>query len=341
MEMKKKSAEILNSPELAAMDGFISKMENLPKLKEVIESAEPQPKWQAMIAGFASQFPGLDKYINEYFGPVLESIGLGFLVKPKKGKEEGKKEVKGKKTEGKKADKKPAESEETPEEEKKKPIIPEGPLDGPEQVPESFRPGKTLITSDSNFAVLEANMHKDLQEILNTSPQEMLSKGSMQSSWGLNQLRSKPAEYFKDLEYAVIGFGSNDLGSDDSAETIWGRLNEIAQVLKEKNPNIKVLMATIPPAKGNTYGLWGSNFDLVEEKRAEINKRIKQAQIDGQIDEVIDLAAKHQEGGLADDKDPSAMAKTFWRHGDRVHAKADALAKAVRRTQYKNSTKAA
>ncbi|MFH0837773.1 MAG: GDSL-type esterase/lipase family protein [Patescibacteria group bacterium] len=324
-EMGKKSSEILNSPELAAMDGFLSHVENLPKLKEVIESAEPESKWKSMLTSY---FPGIDKYL-EGLAPFLSSIGLGFLVK--KGGE--------KKTEDKKPEETKKPDEEKKEGEKTDNKKPEGPLDGPEAVPENFKPPKTLLLGDSNPAVLGDPMHKNLKNKLNIT--DMIAKGGEQSRWGLSQVKAKPKDYFKDFEYAVIEFGSNDLGSEDSAETIWGRLQEIATIIKNNNPKIKICVATIPPCKGNPYGQWGTNFGGTEKRRTELNALIRKAKKDGQIDEVMDLAAKKSEGGLADDSDPSGMAKDYWRHGDKVHADAKVLATAIHRTQYRTQTQTA
>ena len=92
MEMSKKSAEILASPELAAMDGFITNIQNLPKLKAVIDSAEPEEKWRTMLKSFASVIPGLSQFLDGGgFDTILTAVGLGSLVKPKKDKtkEEG------------------------------------------------------------------------------------------------------------------------------------------------------------------------------------------------------------------------------------------------------------
>ena len=79
-EMSKKSKEILNSPELKAMNQFISDMENLPKLKEVIDSAKPRAKWQTLLEKI-----GIDP---EFVRPILSFLGLGWLVGSKEKKEE-------------------------------------------------------------------------------------------------------------------------------------------------------------------------------------------------------------------------------------------------------------
>jgi hypothetical protein len=80
MNMAPKSREILESPELAAIDGFISKIENLPKLKEIINSAKPMPKWEAWIKSQAEIIPSLGKFVNENFELILNKLGFGLLL---------------------------------------------------------------------------------------------------------------------------------------------------------------------------------------------------------------------------------------------------------------------
>lgn len=323
MEMNRQSAEIMNSPELAAMDDFIGRAENLPKLKELIETAEPQAKWQTMLAGFLGNFPELEKYLGGDLRGLLSSLGLGFLMPAKRektGQTKGDKEQNTSKNEAEKNNEEEAES------------VSDGPLDGPEKVPEDFKPGKTLVLGDSHYEVFGADMNKNLREKMNAT--EIVAKGAMQSGWGLSQLESRPVEFFADFENVVIGFGSNDMGSKDTAGEIWGRLRRIIGILREKKPDIKIIIATVPPAKGNQSGEWLTDFEGVEKKREELNMFIKEAQNRGLIQGVMDLAAKKKDGGLANDADPSTLDENFRRPGDKVHATADIIATAIRRAQY-------
>jgi|GEM_PF-2877235 len=326
-EMGKRSSEILASPELAAMDGFITNVQNLPKLKAVIDSAEPGSNWQNLIKSFASRIPGLKQFLDSGgFDTILTSLGLDFLVKPKKAT-------------AKTVAAKPEEKKDEGKKEEKKPDTADA---STEAVPESFKPGRTLIMGDSNFNVFPAAPHKALRERLNI--RGAMTKGAMQSGWGLSEVKSKPKEFFKDFENVVIGFGTNDLGSADTAEKILGRLKEIAQNIKEKNPNIKVFIATIPPGKGNDSGQWLSNFGpadkegTVEYRRLKLNDAIRAEKDSKSIAGFIDLAAPKSKGGLAANDDPSSLATDIRRTpDDKVHAKAEVLADAILRAEYKES----
>lgn len=343
LEMDQKYSEIINSPELAAMDGFISHVENLPKLKKVMESAEPESTWKTMLKGLTKNFPELGKYLGA-LAPLLSAFGIDLSGKKKK--EEKKKKAPDKKPDDKKkADKKKSDEKKEKAEDEK----PQGPLDGPEIVPEDFKPGKTLVMGDSNYSSIGVGPYKSLKERLNAT---MLSKGGMQSGWLANEklkggapnpnyLGKKPKEFFKDFEYAVIGFGSNDMGNKEDWNDVWERIKNIINILKTKNPKIKVIIATIPPCKGNIYGQWRSDFKGVEEKRAKIREAIKKAKREGLIAEVMDLAAKKKHGGLAENGDPETLAMSCRNtSNDVAHAKPSLITTAIRRAQYRARNKA-
>ena len=317
MDMDSKAEAIINSSEFAAMDQFVSRAENLPKLKELIDSAEPQAKWQTMIAGILASFPQLEQYLGSDITSFL--AGLGVLPDKEKEKETGK----------------IAEGE---EEKKGEEETGETATETAEAVPESFKPGRTLILGDSNFNVFSDAAQKELRGKMNVT--DMIAKGGQQSGWlltpgGEGNLESRPDEFFGGFENVVIGFGSNDLGTKDTAGEIWGRLRRVIGILRKKNPKIKIIMATVPPGKGNNSGEWATDFEGVEKRREELNLFIKEAHTRNIIQGVIDLAAKKSQGGLADDADPSAMAQEYRRFADDpVHAKADVLVETIRKGQY-------
>ncbi|MBN2306921.1 SGNH/GDSL hydrolase family protein [Candidatus Peregrinibacteria bacterium] len=337
-QMGKKAEVILSCPELKAIDEFNSIAENLPKAREIIESAEPQQKWQAMLTNWASGIPGLGKLLEgSQFSSFLSSIGLGFLLpaskKEQKQKEEGK-EKKG--AEEQVAEKKDKEKEKG-RQEGAETVKLDSPLDDHEVIPEDFKPGKTLVMGDSNYEILRLLQQKELKERVNAT---VLAKGSEQTHWGIMQIKGKPKSYFADFENVVISFGTNDMGGNETGPDVWSRFEKIIALLKEKNPNMRILMATIPPGKGNKAGAWGSNFDKgeptsVETKRAYVNEQIRKAKNKGVVHGLIDLAAKRSKGGVADDQDPAALHAEYSRtKGDPIHIKADVLAEAVLRAQY-------
>lgn len=88
MSMKSKAKEIVESPELKGLDEFITEIENLPKLQEVMASAEPKAKWHSMLDGIAIKYLGYkpgDPESETMMAGVKEwlasTFGLGFLVK--------------------------------------------------------------------------------------------------------------------------------------------------------------------------------------------------------------------------------------------------------------------
>ena len=344
LNKKLQDKEALASTELNFVNDFIQDLSNLPKLKEIIDSAEPEAKWQSWLKGITGKIPGMENFMDDYFGPVMEALGIGWLVSPKKKESEKKEEEKPKTAGADKDNKAPEKNDEknetpskTPSEDTKKAPA-EGPLNGPDTVPENFKPGATCLVGDSNYA----GFKKEQLEKMNIKGR--LTKGSMQSSWGASQVEAQEKDYFKQFEYVVIGFGTNDIGSEKSADKIWKGFERMIARIKVDNPQAKILLSTIPPGKGNKCGLWGSNFDKdensVESKRKTLHKKMTDAKDEGLITDVIDLAKTKAEGGVASNDDPQSLATEYRRFkNDKVHINEDALTTAIRRAQYKTSNK--
>lgn len=314
--MEARSREILASPELSAMDAFITDIANLPKLKTIMESAQPTNGFIAFFKGLADRF-GLGEHVERFLGPLLVACGF-------------KKETVEKIT-GKLSANAPATptTVATPTASAETPTTPETPAAAQtSSTPESREalraPGSTMILGDSINTQFTS---RELRDRLGIDGKiSVLAKGSQTSAWLLNELRSKPVSYFEGFENAVILIGTNDLGSNDSANDIWTRMEAIYQLLKEKG--VKVHACTLPPGKGNTSGLWGSNFDAVEAKRIAINEKIRTSPL---AHRVIDLAARRSEGGVADNADPQKLARDAALEGDPVHPAGSALAEIYQR----------
>ena len=308
-EMGKKSSEILNSPELAAIDNFITDPENLPKIREVIESAEPQSKCQAMLKGLARKYniPGLDKIIDDYLGPLLSALGLGFLVKTKKKKEE-------------------ADKEEGAKGKKDKPKTKAGPKEKLADLPETWVPGgKTLIMGDSNLA-------DNKKLIFKKGRVDLVAKGSQPASWALTKIKQMDDDRINEYDNLVLGFGGNDLGAKEPDE-ILKHYRLIVEHVREANKKkgedfkTKIFIVTTPP-------IGKDKSSLFEKKREKLNDLIKKARAEGTIDfdEVIDMAATVKNGVVtSNDKDKSGeIAEGLNREGDPVHVKRGEYAKRVR-----------
>ena len=243
MEMNQKAEEIMASAEFAALDEFVGNAENLPKLKELLDSAEPQAKWQTMLAGILSSFPDLEKYLGPDITGLLASLGV--LPKQVEDKKEG---------EGSEESKGAAATAENREQEENQ--------EEAEAAPESFKPGKTLVLGDAGFSFLKSK--EELRSRINAT--EVIAEASQGSEWAEQQVKEKPAEFFEGFENVVIGFGTGDLERGDSADIIWKRLRSVIGTLREKNPNIRIILATVPPKAGSNA-----------EKREKLNRFIAEA----------------------------------------------------------------
>lgn len=294
-EMDTKSNEILSSPELAKMDDFITQTQNLPKLRELIDSAEPQAKWKTML----SSIPGIGKYLDQ-LAPLLSSIGLGFLVKPK-----GKKEA-GKKTDEKKEDKKDGK---------------EKPAEGKDQKEVLGKPKSTMFMGDSLTVAIPHSQFK-VEGKLKT-----VAKGGQSSRWGLEQAREmarqKPSP-LKDYENVVVLFGTNDLLS--KPENIIDNLKNLYKTLRDAGVK-NVYAVTIPPIKG--YTLYDKS-PRANETRKKVNEWIRKTHSEGLTHRVIDLCKTESKGGIADDKDPEKLGPKA-QSGDHLHFSKQELAEIYQR----------
>lgn len=333
MEMGKQSKEILNSPESKALNAFITNIENLPKLKEVINSAEPQSGWQALLKSFASKIPGLDKFVSGSFGPILSYMGLGFLVKKKTKKNVSKKP---KNVAGKAGKKKPG----TKEGEKK----PEGPKEKLEDMPEKWVPrGRTLVMGDSN---LDGNRKLKFKK-----KDTLDAKGGMQATWAIPRIKQM-GERINGYDNLVLGFGGNDLGAVGAVEILsrYRRIvNHVRKMNKKKGGNhrTKIYIVTTPPVGDGTKlklrGKWSKDHNGRNKERNKLNEILRGARsrsssefID--FDEVIDMAATVANGGISNDG-LTKMAEGMNRKGDPVHVKGGEYAKRIRFGMYLSEKK--
>jgi hypothetical protein len=308
-----RAKEIMESPELSGLDDFINDLENLPKLKQAMESAEPIAVWEAKLKGYASQIPGLDQLVDEYFEPFMKSLGLGFFLSKKKKKP---KEETGAEPEGAEADKK--EGENTTEDEQ------ENGTEQDESVAESNetmkKPGATFFLGDS----LTLNLTSAAKDVLDINGKiDSKAKHGANSLWGLEkakELAAKEKNPFKDMENAVILFGSNDLTNPNPQATI-DHLQEIYKTLKDAGVK-NIYAVTIPPFKG--YSDF-SDKPEANENRKFINQWIRKSQEAGFSDHVIDLCLTEEKGGLASNEDPEKLADSA-NAGDNLHVNKTALA---------------
>jgi hypothetical protein len=64
--------EILESPEKKALDNYITDVENLPVLTEIMKTAEPKKNWEIWLEKITSKIPGL----SSIAGPILAFLGI-------------------------------------------------------------------------------------------------------------------------------------------------------------------------------------------------------------------------------------------------------------------------
>jgi len=307
MEMDKKTSEILASPELAAMDGFIINIQNLPKLKAIIDSANPESNWRTMLTGFASKIPGLGSFLeNGGFDTILTSVGLGFLAKPKKdaAKKDTTKPAE-KKDEGQKADEKKDKKEDKEVQRK--------------------TPGSTLFMGDSITVAMPSEGKSELK--INGTI-ETIAKGGMSSGWGKGEAARWASEKRpKPPENAVILFGTNDLLG--SAETIIKNLQDIYSTLYKAGVK-RIYAVTIPPHQG--YAMYDRSPKANETRhavndwlRGEAPNRPKPQY----VHHLMDTCKEEKDGGLAQSGNPERLHKDFT--GDNLHIVKKELAKFYQR----------
>jgi len=303
--MQSRTVEILESPELVAMDAFITDIENLPKLAAASKTAKPMSVWESMLKGYASKIPGLDKLVDKFFGPVLSALGLGMFLS-----EETQAKLKATK------DKKEGKNKEAATENKE--VL--------------KKPGSTLFLGDS-LTVGIADKSKDTLNI--EGEIKTVAKEGMSSGWGLKQAKElanqKPSP-LKNMENAVILFGTNDILNNP--ENIINNLKETYKTLKEAGVK-NIYAVTIPPFKG--YKKYDKE-PKANENRKKVNEWIRKTTEEGLSHHVIDLCKTQNEGGLADNNNSEALADGT--HGkDNLHIKKEALAKIYQQELVKGANK--
>lgn len=321
-QMNKKSEIILNSPELIAIEEFSRKVENLPLLQKLMAEAEPQQKWQALLAGYIEKVPGLEKLLgNSQISTFLSSMGLGFLM-PQKNKEEteenteGKKAPEEEKTEGEakeESDKEASDKERPDKEQEANEVIPQ-------------RPKSTIFFGDSNTVAMTSKA-KDILDV--DGKIQSHASGGQSVKWGFEEIEKmadqKPSP-LKDFENAVILFGTNDLLAFSPTQ-IQDYLKR--SYLKLKEAGVKnVYAVTIPPF--GSYGPYNKT-EKAENTRTAVNEWIrKKAKKEGKVHHVIDLAAREKEGGIADNDKSSKLCEDA-HSGDGIHFDKKLLARVYQR----------
>lgn len=189
--------------------------------------------------------------------------------------------------------------------------------------------GNIIIAGDSMVAgFAQKQIMKDLAQRLGVAGKvELLAKGGNGTSWLLTHLGQKAsykdAQVLKDIDAVIISTGGNDVPTT-STDEIWGRLSASYKLLHDLK--IKVIAATIAPSKGDKFTEWDKAADA---RRIELNERIRKSDL---VFHVIDLAAKVQDGGLADNDDPAKMAVPVRLYkNDAAHARPEILIQIFRR----------
>ena len=301
-QMDRQSAEILNSPELGAINGFIAHLENLPKLRECIESADPKGNWQV----FLEDILGEDSEKTGFFAPVLSVLGLDGLLKKNDGdkKEEGE--------EGEESAKKDEEGENAEAQNESQEIVPK-------------TPKSTIYIGDSNTLAMTSVARKNLK--IDGKITEKANKGAS-AEWGaqeMERMANADPSPLKDYENAVVLMGTNDLLG--SPTQIIGYLERTYKALKRAGVK-HVYAVTVPPVGG--YAPYDKQKAKVRTNKKEINDWIREAPSTGLAYRVIDLAAREKDGGIADNDDPEKLCKSA-HSGDGLHFDKKMLARVYQR----------
>lgn len=318
-----KTEKINSSSELAAIEGFIGKLETFSKLNEAINSTEPQTKLQMLFGGAMKKMGiPMDDTMKKYLKQLLPEWAVGFLIPEKKkdGPEAAIATADPTLGKGDKGGDKGKDDSEKGGDKKAK---------TGKEAREVSKVGSTLILGDSINASL-AQAKNSGPEV--TGRKETIAEASKSSSWLLEQLQGKPDNYFKGFKNAVILIGTNDLGGSESAEIIWGRIEACYKILQKHK--IKIYGVTLPPGKGNAVGKWKTDFKSVEATRIAVNEKIRTSSL---VNHVIDLALTEEKGGLADNKDTEMMSKNLRLNA--IHPKPDALTAIYQKALEEGSTK--
>lgn len=304
-EMDRMFKEVNESTERKAIDNFIGHLENLDVMKKLIQEAEPQAKWQTMLAGIFGNVPGLGENFNQYFGPVLSMLGLDSLIKPAP-KAEAKKDTEKK---DEKKDKKEGQKDD--------------PTDSPTEKKEAIRktPESTIFFGDSNTVAM-VSKSKDILKI--NGKVNSHSAVGMSARWGrdeIEEMSKKKPNPLKQYKNAVILFGTNDLLAYKPEEII-GFLKKIYAKLEEAGVNIYAV--TIPPVGGyakydRVLAKGGKDLPRAEVTRNAVNEWILGKSVkECNVHHIINLAATEKDGGIADDEHPNKLCKNA-HSGDWVH----------------------
>jgi len=305
-EMGRQAKEIVESPELGKINDFVTHIENLPRLKECIESADPKANWQVMLAGILGGTSG----VNDFFGPVLSALGLDFLTS-KDEKEKEKKDESAKASEATSSNDEDEENQSTESAEKTEEV---------NECKETVRltPKSTVFFGDSNTWKM-TTVAKGCIDVEG----EVLEKaiGGEHSKWGAEEaerLADQNPSPLKKYENAVVLLGSNDLLMYTPTE-VTDFLTRTYKALKRGGVK-HVYAATIPPVKGTK----GYGARAIKNQKT-INEWIRKTPEEGLAYRVIDLAAKEKDGGMADNNDPDKLCSAA-HSGDGLHFDKNLLA---------------
>ena len=309
-QMDRQAAEVLNSPELKGMAEFVSHIENLPKLKECIESADPKANWEIMLAGIFGENSGLSENVRQYFGPVLSLLGLDSLI-PKDADER--------------------EENKTANQDDAKGGKPEGETQTPAETDESSEvrretPKATCFVGDSNTLNMTRQAREDLKIDGNIMEKAVKGQGSEEAAKAAERMAEMDPSPLEGYENAVVLLGTNDLLTKDPS-LITGYLERAYRALKKAGVK-HIYAATIPPVGG--YPRYDRAKARVKENRTKINEWIRKTQENRLSYQVIDLAAREKDGGMADNDDPEKLCRSA-HSGDGVHFDKKMLARIYQR----------
>lgn len=226
------------------------------------------------------------------------------------------------------------------------PQQPSGPAEQPagpsEQREKGPVKGSVLICGDS----ISVNMDKQ-KAIECTGQKESVAVGGKTSKWLLGWLNGEitsekgkelpSPKTVKDFDYVVVLIGTNDIGTADLADwsetAIFKRIEKIWQKLREINPNIKIYAVTIPPFKGYSFGRYGREFEIINQRRKDINGMIMASSLPyGKID----ICRQYNPddpgaGGVTTSDDPDQGALDDRAKNDKVHPRGNILAQIYQR----------
>ncbi len=180
--------------------------------------------------------------------------------------------------------------------------------------------GKTGFFGDSiNTLITNA-------EYLSGQGHEYFAKSGKRTPWLLEKVKSN-REQIKKLKRAVVLIGTNDIGmgGSETPNKIFSRIEAIWELILHINPDIKLYACTIPPF-GNYKG-YRSKKPIIDNRRAEINKKIRDYAKANPSINLIDICLPVEEGGLAvagNPPDGEAMDKSVCR--EPLHPDKNALA---------------